>query len=279
MASVTTGQRRWRWRWSRAEVLAAYRDATDVPLVILALCTIPLLAAEFTADPSGDARRAIEVAYAAIWAAFVVDYLVELVLEEDRRRYLRQEWPAPVVIVLSVPIAGNPLQWLRALRVLRIFRTIRLGAVVVRGHHAAVNFPRSKNKQLVIAMFSFAAITVASAIAVYAVEVDRTGAEIAGFGDAVWWSVNTLTTIGGSSETPQTQAGRWLALLPILAGLGFVGVIAANLATRLFARFGEEMPELMRSDQEVALAEIMAKLDALHARIDGLEASTTRDSS
>jgi voltage-gated potassium channel len=221
----------------------------------------------------------IETTYAVIWAAFVVDYVVELALETDRRRYVRQEWLAPVIIVLSVPIPGNPLQWLRALRVFRIFRSIRIGAVMVRGGDAVMNFPRSKNKQLLIAMFSFVAITVASAVAVYAVEVDRAGSEISGFGDAVWWSVNTLTTIGGSSETPQTTAGRWLALLPILAGLGFVGVIAANLATRLFARVGEEMPEIMRSEQELALAEIMAKLDALHARIDRIEAGVPRDPS
>lgn len=50
----------------RAAILKPYRDATDIPLLILALCTIPLLAAEFSADPTGTASQAIEIAYAAV---------------------------------------------------------------------------------------------------------------------------------------------------------------------------------------------------------------------
>jgi len=141
-----------------------------------------LLVAEYWADPTGTAGDAIEITYALIWLAFVVDYGVELFLEADRLAYARSEWLAPVVIVLSVPIPGNPLQWLRSFRVLRIFRSIRVGAVVARGGRAAVNFPRDKNKQLVLAVVSFVAITLTSAVAVYAAEADGRGAEIKALG-------------------------------------------------------------------------------------------------
>lgn len=258
----------------RAAILKTYRDATDIPLLILALCTIPLLAAEFSADPTGTASQAIEIAYAAVWLAFVFDYFFELFMEEDRLAYARREWLAPVVIVLSVPIPGNPLQWLRSLRVLRIFRSVRVGAVAARGGRAAVSFPHDKTKQLWLAMVSFTAITISSAVAVYAVEADRRDAEIGSLGDALWWSVNTLTTIGGSSETPQTVAGRWLALLPMIAGVGLIGVVAANLATRLFDRLGDEMPELVQSSEERLLTEISTQLATLHERLARIEERT-----
>src|SRR4051794_35562932 len=112
--AVPTMKKRW-WRRSRAEILQAYRDATDVPLVILALCTIPLLVAEFSADAHSNRSRAIGIAYACIWFTFVFDYFFELALDQDRRAYVRGEWLAPIAIVLSVPIPGNPLQWLRSL--------------------------------------------------------------------------------------------------------------------------------------------------------------------
>jgi len=58
----------------------------------------------------------------------------------------------------------------------------------------------------------------------------------------------------------------------MIAGVGFVGVVAANLATRLFERFGRQMPELARTEEERRLADIGSKLDQLDVRLKELEA-------
>jgi hypothetical protein len=62
----------------------------------------------------------------------------------------------------------------------------------------------------------------------------------------------------------------------MIAGIGFVGVVAANLATRLFARIGEEIPEIMRSDQEVTLERIEQRITDLNAQISNLQGNMQR---
>jgi hypothetical protein len=58
----------------RARARLHYRDAVDIPLVVLALCTIPLLLAEFFLDPAGTSSEWIEATYAIIWGLFLLDF-------------------------------------------------------------------------------------------------------------------------------------------------------------------------------------------------------------
>ncbi|MDQ3691620.1 MAG: potassium channel family protein, partial [Chloroflexota bacterium] len=55
------------------------------------------------------------------------------------------------------------------------------------------------------------------------------------YGDVLWWTLATLTTVGGSAE-PATLGGRVIGLLVMIAGLVLFGYIAALAATVLFDR-------------------------------------------
>lgn len=61
-------------------------------------------------------------------------------------------------------------------------------------------------------------------------------AQFEGIGDGVWWSMVTLTTIGYGDKYPITTAGRVLAAVLMLAGLGLVGTITAKIAATLVER-------------------------------------------
>jgi voltage-gated potassium channel len=51
------------------------------------------------------------------------------------------------------------------------------------------------------------------------------------FGDAIWWAVVTVTTIGYGDKVPMTGAGKWVATVLMFTGIGLVGVLTATVAS------------------------------------------------
>jgi voltage-gated potassium channel len=50
------------------------------------------------------------------------------------------------------------------------------------------------------------------------------------FGDALWWSIVTLTTVGYGDISPATLGGRMVGVTIMVAGIGFLGTLTATIA-------------------------------------------------
>jgi voltage-gated potassium channel len=94
---------------------------------------------------------------------------------------------------------------------------------------------------------------------VYAFEKSE-GGTITSFGDALWWALATVTTVGYGDVVPRTAEGRGVALFLMLAGITFYSILTANVA----AYFVE-------SNQDDSRAEVDAKLDLVLERLRELE--------
>lgn len=68
------------------------------------------------------------------------------------------------------------------------------------------------------------------AIAVLDVEREAASANIASFGDAIWWASATVTTVGYGDFYPVTLAGRLVAIGLMVVGIGTVGAVTASVA-------------------------------------------------
>src|SRR5213075_2053255 len=55
-------------------------------------------------------------------------------------------------------------------------------------------------------------------------------------GDAVWWSVTTVTTVGYGDRFPVTAAGRVIAIGLMFAGVGMFGALSGVIATLFLGR-------------------------------------------
>jgi voltage-gated potassium channel len=76
-------------------------------------------------------------------------------------------------------------------------------------------------------------------LAILDAERDQPGASINTFGQAVWWSITTVTTVGYGNLYPVTVTGRVVAVLLMIGGISLVGVVTASLASWVVQRVSE----------------------------------------
>ena len=50
------------------------------------------------------------------------------------------------------------------------------------------------------------------------------------FGDALWWSIVTMTTVGYGDVSPATPGGRIVGIIVMLTGIGLLGLLTATIA-------------------------------------------------
>jgi voltage-gated potassium channel len=60
--------------------------------------------------------------------------------------------------------------------------------------------------------------------------------EYPNFGRALWWSVQTVTTVGYGDVTPTSPWGRFVASLLMILGFAFLSIITGTVASLLVAQ-------------------------------------------
>ena len=69
-------------------------------------------------------------------------------------------------------------------------------------------------------------------IAMYLIEHGHRGANITNLGDAFWWTMVTITTVGYGEYYPVTIAGRIVAVFIMLSGIGIFALFVSTFAQR-----------------------------------------------
>ncbi len=67
--------------------------------------------------------------------------------------------------------------------------------------------------------------------------------EYSSYGDAVWWAMVTVTTVGYGDIVPQTAEGQVVAVMLMLVGVILLGTVAASLASFFAEGSGKKPPE------------------------------------
>ena len=120
-------------------------------------------------------------------------------------------------------------------------------------------------------------IVTLSSVLIWLLERDHEGSNIHSLGDALWWAMETITTVGYGDHHPTTIAGRWVAGGLMVIGVALVGVITATVVTWFFSELDvlREVREIEAEEEkaEATLADILAQLKVLNERLARLESS------
>ncbi|MFI6249399.1 potassium channel family protein [Streptomyces sp. NPDC051016] len=194
---------------------------TDLPLGIASLVFLGSYAVHVLEPNLPEAVHAVLLSLTyATWAMFAVDYTVRWRLSREGPGFVRRHWLDTVVLVLPL---------LRPVRVVRTYEAMQRRHGEPRmGLHARV----AAYSALSISLLGFS-----GALAVYQAERSAPNANIRTFGDSLWWTCSTLSTVGYGDYVPVTTLGRFIAAGLMACGLALLGTVTGSFSSWMLQRF------------------------------------------
>ncbi|WP_277541666.1 ion transporter [Haloarcula laminariae] len=196
--------------------------AIDIALLALNLVFIAVFVAE--TYPVADGTAALlwraEVAIAAV---FLVEYGLRLYGARDRATEFLNAYTMvdllavlPTVVIVAFPVSavGVNIGFLRVLRVIRVLRFYRF-TDDAEFFFGTIDDNTLRATKLLLTVLVIFFIT---AGLFYSVE-HRHNPGVTTFGDAFYYTVVTITTVGFGDIVPVTAAGRWVTVGGIIAGI------------------------------------------------------------
>jgi voltage-gated potassium channel len=219
--------------------ITAFIDRHELPWEIaMGVLTAAYVVLAFTEDelaPGLNQGTALVVGVAVI---FLLEFSIRFWDASSRLHYLRGHW---LDLVTCIPLIGA----LRVLRFARLLRFLRIASLIraflvgreVGGETRAARAGWLLGPTLLI-------FWAASAYGFWLVE-HGVNAAVKNFGDALYLSFLTATTLGYGEVRPVTQEGRIIAGLVIFAAIGLVGFASSQLTARWLGQ-EEDVPALKR---------------------------------
>ena len=90
-------------------------------------------------------------------------------------------------------------------------------------------------------------------------------------GDGLWFSLQTVTTVGYGDVVPHNTQGRLLGALIMLAGIGFIAVITAAVTASLVESARRKPRQANEARVEQHLEDILARLAAIETQLSRKE--------
>ena len=202
-----------------------------------------------------------------ICVIFLIDFATNIARTRPRSDYFikRRGW---LDLLGSIPSFGV----FRFAALFRLFRISRLARVtrLLRGNNKKLlveDVLKNRGQYAIfITLFSAMLVLVVSSILVLQFESKAPEANITTGGDAVWWAVVTITTVGYGDQYPVTPLGRLTGVAVMFAGVGIIGALASILASILVPQPKEadpDAPTAVTPPVEEELAKVRTELEAL----------------
>ena len=273
-----------RQRW---ELLRQLHGLLEGPLTALGFVWLALLIADLTTG----LNRPLQILSHGIWALFVLDFLLRLVIAPSKRTYVRRNWLTAISLLLP---ALRVLRLFRAFRLLRAARAtrsvslIRLLTSLNRGMRALGATLGRRGIGYVAALTAIMTVTGAAGMAYfehpaalgeagYPQSAEGTGG-LANYGEALWWTAMIMTTMG-SEYWPKSAEGRLLAVLLALYAFAIFGYVTATIASYFVGQdqAAARTPAVIDSAILTELAALRREVAALRAGLAAARGSDPTD--
>ena len=249
-----------------AAFLKRYDARMRLPIIVSAL--LPLVVV-----PESHGWVGVVVGVAT-WLVFLADYVVHV---RHLERYGRTGFGRFDLFVVIATAPWFLLPGAQAGRFVVLLRLARLARLAMATKGSRRLFDRLGQ----VAVVAGGVVLIGSLVAYHAEHA--TNHEFATVGDALWWGIVTLTTVGYGDIVPQTTTGRWAAVTIMITGVAVLGMLAGSLASFFRLDGGDTTAgspngapaSTAATSSDAALAALATEVSALRRQVEALTEQLT----
>lgn len=165
-----------------------------------------------------------------IWIIFIFDYVVRLIISDDKKSFIKSN----ILDLIAIMPFNSMLRAFRIVKVVKLTRLTRLAkltkftrliAFVGRSLKRCKDFFNTNGFKYMV--FISLIVIIFGALGIHFAEGMQ-------YKDAIWWSFVTTTTVGYGDISPNTDAGRIIACVLMLVGIGLIGSLTSTITTFFF---------------------------------------------
>lgn len=208
-------------------------DIALLVCIVLSILAVLLESVAGIREVHGITLRRVEWAFTIL---FTLEYLLRLISVGRPWRYALSFYGvvdllAIIPTYLSLVMVGTQsLLVIRALRLLRVFRVLKLAhfineAQVMRGAL------RASARRIIVFLGTVLIMVLIVGSMMYLIEGEEHG--FTSIPQGIYWAIVTMTTVGYGDLAPQTLPGRMLASLVMIMGYGIIAVPAGLVTVEL----------------------------------------------
>lgn len=202
-----------------------------------------------------------------ICSIFIIQLTTDLIRATDRMQFLKEHW---IDFLASIPMI-EPLRFARIFHILRVILVIRSGRFVLKQLFSN----RRETTLASILLLLVILLTIGSSMMLF-LEGANPQANIQTGGDALWWALVTISTVGYGDHFPVSDGGKILASAIILCGVGIFGMISGLITSMITSPTKQQ--ELRSENKERLLTAIIERQDEILLRLGQIEEQLDEES-
>lgn len=210
-------------------------DLALLVCIVISIVAVVLESVTSIRNRCGGPLRTIEWIFTIL---FTIEYLLRLASVRSPLRYARSfygvvDFVAIIPTYLSLVLTGyQSLLVIRALRLLRIFRVLKLAHFVGESRMLGAAL-RASSRKIIVFLGTVVTLILIVGSLMYLIEGPEHG--FTSIPQSMYWAVVTMTTVGYGDVAPQTVAGKVLASIVMIMGYGIIavptGIVSVEIAT------------------------------------------------
>ncbi len=227
------------WRYKLHEIIyeadTAMGKLFDIILLILIFFSVIIVMLESVKSIGLQYHRLFHVLEWIITIFFTIEYIARIITVKKPKNYIFSfygiiDFLSTIPLYLSFFLIGsNYLLTVRALRLLRVFRILKITRYIGEGNKLKKALIESRVR-IFIFIFAVLIVAVIAGTLMYLIEGEDSGFK--SIPVSVYWCIVTLTTVGFGDIAPVTAAGQFLASLIMILGYGVIAVPTAIIGAQ-----------------------------------------------